>query len=131
MSVCCCNYFIYYEKTNKLLFITFVAGIISCVIYFAFIPVVGIYAALLGFYIGCLYQGYSGYHYKLYKTFTLYKLRWWKFLIAQLLMTFIVFFSVDLNISWKLLLSMIFVTGSICVFLLKTEMLKEKLLFYN
>lgn len=102
--VYCCNYFIYHEKTTKLLGITFVAGLISCSFYFIFIPLLGVYAALFGFYIGCVYQGYSGYQYRIYKESTLYKFKRWRFLFAQILLTIFAFYAVDLNVMVKCLL---------------------------
>ena len=119
--VYCCNYYIYHERTGKLLIITLVAGIISCLFYFLFIPVIGIYAALIGFYIGCLYQGYSGYHYSLYKQCALYKPCWWKFLSIQLLLTLVVYLLVDIGLVWKIPLTLGFLSLVFMFFILRVQ----------
>ena len=103
-----CTYFFYHEHTVQLLGITFVSGVISCVFYFTMIPYFGIYAALVGFYIGCLYLGYSGYFYRFYKQKSICSIRWYLFLFAQLMMTGCVFYCVDFPILNKLLITTLF-----------------------
>lgn len=119
--VYCANYFFYYEHTAPLLGISFTAGIISCLIYFSLIPVWGVYAALCGFYIGCLYYGYSGYLFKFYRKNTLYRLKWYYFPIFQILLTFAALFLVDSSIFIKIVISLIWVLSVLAFFLLKVR----------
>lgn len=108
LYVHCCNYFFYHENTMPLLGITFVAGIISCVFYFTMIPYIGIYAALLGFYIGCLYMGYSGYLYPFYRKKTIYNIRWYIFIILQMGLTALVYYCVEISLLVKICISIVF-----------------------
>lgn len=107
LYVHCCNYFFYHEHTVQLLGISLTAGIVSCIFYFTMIPSMGIYAALIGFYLGCLYLGYSGYFYRFYYQKTIFRIRWYLFLIFQLSLTFFAFFCVDLAVITKILISIL------------------------
>lgn len=118
LYVHCCNYFFYYEHTVQLLGISLTAGIISCVFYFTMMPVMGIYAALVGFYIGCLYYGYVGYLFRFYKEKTVLNIRWYLFLILQLGMTSITYLCVDMLLSIKILVSSFFVLVVVFCFML-------------
>jgi len=112
LYVYCCSYFFYNEKTIPLLGITFCSGAISCLVYFTMIPHWGIYAALIGFYIGCLYYGYSGYMYSVYKKHTIYKLKWHICLGVQLILTTIAWKCVDMSIQTKLLVSVVYLSNA-------------------
>ena len=109
-------YFFYHEKTVQLLGITLASGIICTVFYFTMTPYWGTNAAVLGFYIGCLYYGFSGYFYRFYREHTIYKVKWWFFLIAQVVLTCIAYFFVDANILIKIGISMAFITSVLLVF---------------
>ncbi len=102
LYVYCCTYFFYHEKTVQLLGITFVAGLISCFIYFVFIPYGGLYAILLGYYVGCVYYGYSGYMYKLYKQKSIFHLKWYYFFFIQIVASLFVYYAVDYNFIYKI-----------------------------
>lgn len=67
MYIAASNMFFYYEKTLKLLFITFTAGIIALIGNILFIPVWGIWAAVIINYVAFLYMGYSGFLFDVYK----------------------------------------------------------------
>ncbi len=108
LYVYCCSYFFYHEKTVPLLGITFVSGLISCVFYFTMIPHWGVYAALIGFYLGCLYLGYSGYLYSVYREHTIYRLKWYLFLSVQLGLTLAVYLLVDATIITKVIISVVY-----------------------
>ncbi len=101
----CCTYFFYHEKTARLLLITFIAGMVSCLLYFAIIPFMGINGAIIGLYIGCIYQGYSGYFFSFYNRKTIYKVRWQLLLLLQLLLTAVAYLCVDLNVLTKVVIS--------------------------
>ena len=121
MYVYCIDYFFYHEHTVQMLGITFMAGVISFLFYFTMIPYIGIWAALFGFYLGCLYMGYSGYFYRFYKEKSIFQIRWFVFLVLQLLMTGIAFYLVDLLIWIKLFVTALFLVAAGYVFLLKVR----------
>ncbi len=110
LYVYCCTYLLYYENTIQLLGISFVSGLISCAIYFLFIPDSGVYAALIGYYIGCLYFGYSGYLYSLYKQRSIFKLKWYYFFIIQIIASVFVYYSVDLVFIYKIPITLLFLS---------------------
>ncbi|SEA87816.1 Membrane protein involved in the export of O-antigen and teichoic acid [Xylanibacter ruminicola] len=110
LYVYCIDYFFYHEHTVQMLGITFMAGIISFVFYFTMIPYMGIYAALIGFYLGCLYMGYCGYFYPFYHRMSIYDVKWYLFLLLQLLMTVLAFYLVDYSIIFKILISTVFLS---------------------
>lgn len=111
-----CNYLFYHEKTVQLLKITFVSGLICCAIYFSLIPFWGIYAALIGFYVGCIYFGYSGYLNKYYKEKTIFKLKWQRWLVIQLLLTAISYYCVDFHYLSKIIITIVFLIVMLLLF---------------
>lgn len=117
--VYCVNYFFYYEHTLQLLGITFLAGLISCIFYFSMTPYLGVYAALIGFYIGCLYMGYSGFFYSSYKNYTIYRVNWFFMLIIQIGLTILLYNIVDLSILSKLFVSLCYVIFVVFLFITK------------
>lgn len=121
LYVYCIDYFFYHEHTVQMLGITFMAGIVSFIFYFTMIPYLGIWAALFGFYLGCLYLGYSGYFYRFYKEKTIYQIRWFMFLTLQLLMTAVAFYFVDVTIWIKLFVTALFLVVVGYIFLLKVR----------
>lgn len=108
MYVYCVNYFFFHERTIQMLGITFVAGIISFLFYFIMIPYIGIWSALIGFYLGCLYLGYSGYFHKFYQQKTIFKVQWLFYMCVQILLTIVSFCCVDFPISAKVVASLFF-----------------------
>lgn len=125
LYVHCCNYFFYHEHTIQLLGISLTAGIISCAFYFTMIPIMGIYAALIGFYIGCLYYGYVGYSFKFYKEKTILNIHWYVFLLLQLFLSIVVYCCVDMNILIKLMISILFLAVlAICFFSVNKQIVR-------
>lgn len=114
-----CNYFFYHEHTVQLLGVTFMAGVVSCAFYFIMIPYIGIYAALCGFYLGCIYLGYSGYLYKFYHQKTIFNVKWYFFLLLQLAATVVVYHCVDMPILFKVFISLFMLGGAGFVFFSK------------
>lgn len=117
LYVHCCNYFFYHEHTVQLLGISLAAGVLSCIFYFTMIPIMGIYATLFGFYIGCIYYGYVGYLFKFYKDKTIFNIKWCIFLLLQVLLTVVVYLCVDFSLPIKLLVSLSFVSVLVICFL--------------
>ena len=124
LYVYCGDHFIFFEKTVQLLGITFTAGLISCLLYFILMPFWGIYAALFGFYMGCLYYGYSGFFYRFYKKHTIYPIRWYLFFVLQIFLTIIAYFAVDLSIIYKLFLTLFYLIVASSIFY--TRVIKVK-----
>ena len=60
-------YFMYYEKTGKLLLVSTMSGFIAIVLYILLIPKYGAWGFLIGHYVACLYYGYSGYTFNVFK----------------------------------------------------------------
>lgn len=121
LYVYCIDYFFYHEHTIQMLGITFIAGVVSFIFYFTMIPYIGIWAALFGFYLGCLYLGYCGYFYRFYKEKTIFQIRWFMFLSLQLLMTAIAFYFVD-ETNWiKLFVTALFIAVVGFAFLFKVR----------
>ena len=123
LYVHCCNYFFYYEHTIQLLGISLMSGVVSCIFYFTMIPYLGIYAALIGFYLGCMYYGYSGYLFQFYRKNAIYKIKWYLFFILQIICTVFVFYAVDFDFFTKVLISIMFL--SIDVFLFARTILND------
>jgi len=109
LYVYCINYFIYHERTVQILGITLMAGTISCVYYFMMVPFWGITAALSGFYLGCLYMGYSGYLHPHYKRNSIFRIRWFYYLAIQLLLTWIVYHLVEISIYYKIIVTICYI----------------------
>lgn len=114
-----CNYLFYFEKTVQLLKISFISGLICCVIYFSLIPYWGVYAALIGFYVGCLYFGYSGYFNKYYKEKTIFRLKWYIWLTAQIILTIVPYYCVDFHYWPKIFITAFFSIGMVVLFNIK------------
>lgn len=121
MYVYCVSYFFYYENTVKILGICLIAGLLSCAFYFSMIPVIGIYAALYGFYLGCMYMGYSGYFFKFYRRRSVFHVKWYLFLLLQIVLTAIAYFFVDSNWIIKAVVSIVYIVASGYFFVVKIK----------
>lgn len=108
MYVYCVSYFFYFEHTAQILGICLIAGVISFTFYFGMTPVIGIYAAIIGFYIGCMYMGYSGYFFKFYQSNSIFHLKWYIFLLLQITLTVSAYILVDMHWTIKAVISLIF-----------------------
>ncbi|MBE7175752.1 MAG: oligosaccharide flippase family protein [Mucilaginibacter polytrichastri] len=99
------NRLFYIEKTQSLLKITFIAGILNVILNLIFLKIYGYKAAAFTTYAGLMYMGYSGYFLKTYKTYAnlpYYPLLW---LLATLMLTVLAYFAVELPVVFKLVLS--------------------------
>lgn len=109
------NYYFFYERTKQLLLITFLSGCIAVLFYIAFMPLLGVWAFLVGHYVSCLYFGYSGYFYKGYRENETNKLPVLWFFAGQLILTGLSFFVVDY--LWiKIAITIILVVVALIVF---------------
>lgn len=116
------NVLIYGEKTKKLLFVTFVASIISVVLNFSLIPYWGIMAAVFSTYISMMYMGYSGYFLKEFKVVDVpfYPMLW---LLATLVLTGMAYYAVELALMYKIGISIVLMAVVVVIF---KNLLKQK-----
>lgn len=99
------NVLMYGEKTKKLLFVTFIASVMCVLLNFFLIPFWGTWAAVFSTYVSFMYMGYSGYFLREFKVVDVpfYPLAW---LAATLVLTVLAYFAVELNLIFKLLISL-------------------------
>lgn len=111
------NIYFFYEETRKILKITFAAGIIAFIANMIFIPMYGIWSAVLINYLTFLYQGYSAYIlYSVFKSKSKEKYPAVKIMFLQIILTFLAFALLDVSIAIKAQLSIC----SIVIFILFT-----------
>lgn len=89
------NFNFYFEKTKQLLFTTFLSGVIAIILYTIFTPLYGIIAFFVGYYIACLYYGYSGFFFSCYKKNSPVKLHVLGIFFLHILLTVIAYIWVD------------------------------------
>lgn len=123
MYVASSNVFFYYENTVQLLKITFVAGILSLIGYIVFIPIIGIWGAVVIYYIGMLYMGYAGFYFSFYKRHSIVSFPLIKIFVITLFSTFLVYFVADIPITYKIVLTLLFIAIS-CRFSYKQKLYK-------
>lgn len=100
------NIYFYYEKTKKILLITFLAGIIAFIANLIFIPLYGLWAAVIINYISFFYQGYSAYTiFSFFKNKSKEKYPFVNIMFIQLSLTLIVWICLDANIIVKIISS--------------------------
>lgn len=95
LYVIAARYNFYYEKTNQLLLITFISGLLAIVLYMILTPLIGIWGFLVGHYIACLYYGYSGYFFSCYREYSKMSFPYILILFIQLVLTATAFVLVD------------------------------------
>lgn len=105
------NIYFYYEETKKILYITFLAGVIAFIANLLFIPIYGLWAAVIINYIVFLYQGYSAYIiFKVFKEKSKERYPFIRIMLIQIILTVLVGIGMDVAIGIKLLLSTIIIT---------------------
>lgn len=110
------NKLFYYEHTNKLWRISFVAGVLNVVLNLIFIPIYGIYAAAITTLISLIYLGISPYYIKEFKamnTQQFYPLLW---MVVVLVLTVILYFIRDSSIVYKGIISITLIVGYLIYF---------------
>ena len=118
------SYFFYYEKTTKLLLVTFMSGIIALVLYVILTPMVGAWGFFIGHYIACIYYGYGGYFFKVYKENAPRSMPVLIIVAIQILLTAGALFSVD-HIILKSVLSGIFIMSILIIAYIKRNEIKQ------
>jgi len=110
----------YLEKTNQLWKVSFIGGAINIVLNLIFIPIYGFEAAALTTLISLLYIGFAGFFLKDFKEnnqVNYYPILW---LFAILLSTVVVFLLKDIDIIYKLYIS-IGVMGLFIIYFIKNK----------
>lgn len=113
------NYYLYFEKTKKLLLISFLSGCIAIFLYVCFTPKFGIWAFLIGHYISCLYFGYSGYFFGPFKGVVISPKKAIVILLIQLILTSLAYYLVELIIAKSII-------SIVAVFLLAIVVYKNR-----
>lgn len=106
------NVFFYYENTKSLLGITFTAGLIALVLNILIVPWGGLWSAAIITYVAFVYQGYVGFFYRFFKDSSKVSYPFVKLFIAQLLVTVVAMSCLELSISLKVLVSLLWGLGS-------------------
>lgn len=99
----------FYEFTNKLWRISFVAGALNVILNLVFIPIYGIYAAAITTFISLMYLGLSPFYIKEYKALNNEKIYpvFWILIITFL--TGLIFYLKDASITIKIFTSLAFI----------------------
>lgn len=104
------NIYFYYEETKKILGITFVAGVMAFIANLVFIPIYGIWAAVIINYLTFLYQGYSGYFiFKVFKEKSKEQYPYLVIMFLQILLTVLVWCIMDSYVEIKSIMSVIII----------------------
>jgi O-antigen/teichoic acid export membrane protein len=96
----------YLEKTNKLWLVSFIGGAINIILNFIFIPIYGFEVAAITTFISLMYLGFAGYFLKEYRTSArvkFYPLLW---LIVITISTITVYIIKDIDIMYKLMVTL-------------------------
>ncbi|MDE5886273.1 MAG: lipopolysaccharide biosynthesis protein [Muribaculaceae bacterium] len=110
------NIYFFYEETKKILKITFFAGIIAFLLNLIFIPLYGLWAAVIINYITFIYQGYSAFFiFNTFKKYSKITYPWLSVLILQMGLTFLAFSLLESPIIYKIVSSSIFLISIICI----------------
>lgn len=106
----------YFEHTNKLWRISFVAGVLNVVLNLIFIPIYGINAAAITTLISLLYLGISPYYIKEFKAMNTQQFYsvWWMGIV--LMLTVILYFIRDSSIVYKGIISITLIFGYLVYF---------------
>jgi|GEM_PF-370236 len=106
MYVGCNQLAFYYEKTNKLWRITFIAGMINIVLNLIFIPMYGLIAAAVTTFISFMFMGFAGFYFNYYKDIKELNIKpvFWFIMIVALLV--IALISVGASFKFKILINL-------------------------
>jgi O-antigen/teichoic acid export membrane protein len=119
------NKLIFYEKTNKLWRISFVAGMINVVLNIIFIPFYGIYAAAITTFISLSYFAISPYYIKEYRAMKNERFYAEFWILGILLLTIVIYLLRDIDIICKLIISLVFLLVFFIYFLQEKSRLNQ------
>ena len=99
------SFLFFYEKTQKLWRITFIAGGANVFLNIILIPFFGFEVAAYTTFIAFLYMGYAGFFFKDFKELNGENYRPWFWFIATILLLFLAYFIVEISVLYKILIS--------------------------
>lgn len=97
----------YYEKTQKLWRITFIAGAANVILNLILIPIFGFEIAAVTTFLCFLYMGYAGFYFKVFKELNNVNYHPALWLMLTVILAVIAYFSVEFSIIWKVVISLI------------------------
>jgi O-antigen/teichoic acid export membrane protein len=108
---------LYAEKTKILWRVSFIAGLSNVLMNLVAIPIWGFESAIYTTFISYMYMGYSGFYFKVFKEINpvRYYPEFW--LALTLIFTFLATRVVEMELNFKLLVSVSIVAGSLLLFL--------------
>lgn len=109
MYIASSNMFFYYEKTNGLLKITLLAGIMAFAGYLLVIPVWGVYGAAIIYYVFLQYMGYSGFFMLEFRKKTKVQYPFKQIFLVSLGTFIMVYFLVELMCLYKMVITCIWI----------------------
>ncbi|MDC1452253.1 oligosaccharide flippase family protein [Vicingaceae bacterium] len=119
------NKLIFYEKTNQLWKISFVAGILNVGLNFIFIPLYGVYAAAVTTLFSLVYLGLAPFYIKEYRSLGNQKYHQILWMVVIILFTVLLFMLKDLAVIYKAFLSLLFLIILISYFLSERKKLSQ------
>lgn len=117
------NKLFFYEHTNKLWRISFIAGMLNVVLNIIFIPLFGIYVAAITTFISMVYFAISPYYIKEYRAMENERFYAEYWMIGVILLTGLIYMLRDISITYKVGISLFF----LFIFLLYFKKSKEDL----
>lgn len=109
MYIAASNLFFYNEKTVKLLRISFLAGFFALALNIIFIPLYGLWAAVIINYISLFYMGYSGFFMRFFKDNSKVTYPVYRIMLFQILVSLVPFILVEFSVLIKATVSVIFI----------------------
>lgn len=119
------NKLIFYEKTNKLWRISFVAGMINVVLNIIFIPLYGITAAAITTFISLSYFAISPFYIKEYRAMKNERFYAEFWILGILLLTIVIYHLRDIDIIFKFIISLLFLLVYFIYFLKSKSRLNQ------
>jgi len=104
---------LYNEKTSILWKVTLIAGLVNVAMNLFLIPVAGYEIAAVATFVSLAFMGYAGYFFPVFKEINhvnYYPLPW---LAAHIGLTFVAYYSVEIHFIYKIVISIILLTGFI------------------
>lgn len=116
MYIAASNIFFYNEKTMKLLRISFLAGLFALALNIIFIPLYGLWAAVIINYISLFYMGYSGFFMNFFKNNSKVVYPVYRIMLFQIVVSLLPFILVEYSVVIKAFVSLMFISILLAVY---------------
>ena len=118
-----------YAETPQVLWrLTFTAGIINVILNLLLIPVFGFEVAAITTFIGYFFMGYAGYYFKTFKEISTVNYNVLPWMILTILISLIAYFSVEINLYYKVVISFIAILFSvIALYMINKILIKNQI----